>query len=118
MYNICIDYDYINLVFLQELCFKDTFYHLVILWIPVFAPVVMFFAGYFMALPLSERVSGVKHLQMMTKLSPITYWAAFFVWDYFFYIIVITLTLATLYSFDENHLFTSANELSKLLIFF
>jgi len=65
-----------------------------------------------MALPLSERVSGIKQLQMMTKLSPIMYWTTCFLWDYFCYIIVVVLTLMAMYLFDERHVFTGFNELS------
>jgi len=86
---------------------------IVILWLTVFTPGLLYLIGYFIALPLNERVSGIKHLQMMTKLSPIMYWITCFIWDYFCYIIVIILTLITLYSFDQNNLFTDPTELSK-----
>lgn len=86
---------------------------IVLLWLTLFTPGFLYLFGYFMALPLSERASGIKQLQMMTKLSPIVYWTTCFLWDYLCYIIVVILTLATMYFFDENHIFTGPNELSK-----
>lgn len=68
-----------------------------------------------MILPSSERTSGIKQLQMMTRLSPITYWTASFIWDYFCYIIIVILTLVAMYLFDIHHVFTNIEELSKFI---
>lgn len=68
-----------------------------------------------MALPLNERVSGIKHLQIMTKLSPIMYWATCFIWDYLCFIIIIIFTLVSMYFFDNYNIFTSKDELGKYL---
>jgi len=80
-------------------------------------PGLIYLIGYFMALPLNERVSGIKHLQMMTKLSPIMYWITCFIWDYFCYTIVILLTMAGIYLMDKNGLFTGSNEVCKLIYY-
>ncbi|CAH1731091.1 unnamed protein product [Aphis gossypii] len=88
---------------------------LVFMWVIIFVPGLIYLIGYFMALPLNERVSGIKHLQMMTKLSPIMYWITCFVWDYFCYTIVILLTMAGIYLMDKNSLFTGSNEVCALL---
>lgn len=88
---------------------------LVFLWITTFTPGLLYLIGYFIALPLNERVSGIKHLQMMTKLSPIMYWVTCFIWDYFCYIIVVLLTLAGMYFLDKNDIFTGSNEVGALL---
>ncbi|XP_060873175.1 phospholipid-transporting ATPase ABCA3-like isoform X2 [Metopolophium dirhodum] len=88
---------------------------LVFLWITTFTPGLLYLIGYFIALPLHERVSGIKHLQMMTKLSPIMYWVTCFIWDYFCYIIVALLTLAGMYLLDKNDIFTGSNEVGALL---
>lgn len=69
-----------------------------------------------MALPLHERMSGIKQLQLMTKLSPLMYWFSCFFWDYIFcYIPIVILILITMYSFDEYQIFTSLDEISKLI---
>lgn len=68
-----------------------------------------------MALPLNERVSGIKHLQIMTKLSPIMYWVTCFIWDYLCFIIIIIFTLVSMYFFDNYNIFTSKDELGKYL---
>lgn len=68
-----------------------------------------------MALPLNERVSGIKHLQMMTKLSPMMYWATCFLWDYLCYIVIVIFTLSVMYFLDSYHIFTSPNELGKFI---
>lgn len=85
-------------------------------WLSTFTAALLYLVGYFIALPLNERVSGIKHLQMMTKLSPIVYWIACFIWDYFCYLIVVVCMLAVMYLFDEYHIFTGFNELSEFLI--
>jgi len=88
---------------------------IVILWLTVFTPSLLYLIGYFIALPLNERVSGIKHLQMMTKLSPIMYWATCFIWDYICYMIVVMFTMNVMYLFDENHLFTDTTEFRKFI---
>jgi len=88
---------------------------LVFQWLSMFTPGLLFLVGYFMALPLTERVSGIKHLQMMTKLSPITYWTACFIWDYFCFIIVVGLLLMTIYLFDTYDIFSGPNELGECI---
>ncbi|KAF0758973.1 ATP-binding cassette sub-family A member 3-like [Aphis craccivora] len=88
---------------------------LVFIWVIIFVPGLIYLIGYFMALPLNERVSGIKHLQMMTKLSPIMYWITCFIWDYFCYTIVILLTMAGIYLMDKNGLLTGSNEVCALL---
>lgn len=93
------------------MCDSDFVMEIVFLWLAIFTPGLLYLIGYFMALPLNERVSGIKHLQMMTKLSPIMYWATCFLWDYFCYVIVVVLTLTAMYFFDEHHIFTGPNEL-------
>jgi len=90
---------------------------LVFFWITTFTPGLLYLIGYFIALPLHERVSGIKHLQMMTKLSPIMYWITCFIWDYFCYIIVVLLTLAGMYLLDINGIFTGSNEVGKLIYY-
>jgi len=80
-----------------------------------FTPGLLYLIGYFIALPLNERVSGIKHLQIMTKLSPIMYWITCFIWDYFCYLIVASLTLFGMYLMDKNGLLSDINELGKLI---
>lgn len=86
-------------------------------WLCIFSPALLYLVGYFIALPSNERVTGMKHLQMMTKLSPIVYWTACFIWDYFCYIIVVMATLVIIYLFDEYHIFTGFNEICKFFLF-
>lgn len=83
------------------------------LWLSIFTPGLLYVIGYFMALPLNERVSGVKHLQMMTKLSPIMYWATCFIWDYLCFIIIVIFTMIAMFSFDVYNIFSGPNELGK-----
>lgn len=83
------------------------------LWLVIFTPGLLFLIGFFIGLPLNERVSGVKHLQMMTKLSPIMYWATNFIWNYFCYVFVTILTLVTIYILDGYQIFTHFDELCK-----
>lgn len=96
------------------MCESDFVLDIIILWLTIFTPGLLFLTGYFMALPLTERVSGIKHLQMMTKLSPIMYWITCFLWDYLCYLIIVIFTLLVMYFLDTDHIFTSPNELGKL----
>lgn len=99
--------------FFQNVCGELFGKELVVVWITIFTPGLLYLIGYFMALPLNERLTGIKHLQMMTKLSPIMYWAACFIWDYFCYIIVVLITIVSMYFFDDYFIFTGPNELGK-----
>lgn len=87
---------------------------LIMFWLLFFTPGLIYLTGSFIAFPLSERVSGVKHLQIMTKLSPIMYWISCFIWDYFCYIIIVLVSLVTMYLFDSYHIFTGPTEICKL----
>uniref|UniRef100_A0A2S2QYG5 ATP-binding cassette sub-family A member 3 n=1 Tax=Sipha flava TaxID=143950 RepID=A0A2S2QYG5_9HEMI len=99
----------------ENVCDEEFGTQIVIVWLTIFIPGLLYLIGYFMALPLNERLSGIKHLQMMTKLSPIVYWAACFIWDYFCFIVVVILTIIAMFFFDYDHIFTGPNELGALI---
>ncbi|VVC36007.1 ABC transporter-like,P-loop containing nucleoside triphosphate hydrolase,AAA+ ATPase domain,ABC [Cinara cedri] len=102
---------------INEMCInRYNITYIVIIWLTIFTPGLLYLIGHFMALPLNERVSGIKHLQMMTTLSPIMYWFTCFLWDYFCYIIVIILLLTSMYISDIYHIFTGENEIIVLII--
>lgn len=81
-----------------------------------FNPSLLYYQGYCMALPFNERVSGIKHLQLMTKLSPIMYWTPCFLWDYFCYTAVIIVTLIFMCLFNKYNKYTEPNTLCKTLV--
>lgn len=54
----------------------------------------------FIKSPHTERTSILKHLQLMTGVSPFTYWLSFFIWDLIIYCSCITLILIILTSID------------------
>lgn len=70
---------------------------------------------YFVAFPFDERVSGVKHLQIMTKLSPIMYWTTCFIWDFFCYIIIVIFTFMVISLVNIHYIYTIRNELGKFI---
>ncbi|XP_050530373.1 phospholipid-transporting ATPase ABCA3-like isoform X2 [Daktulosphaira vitifoliae] len=102
----------------KSICGSNFVLQLTIIWLTMFSSGVLYFICYFIALPLNERVSGIKHLQIMSKLSPITYWISCFIWDYICYFIVIITTMVVIYLFDEYHIFSGKNELGALFIIF
>lgn len=85
-------------------------------WSILFVPSTFYLLAYFIALPINERVSGIKHLQMMTKLSPIMYWYTCFLWDYICYTFVLIVILIVMRIFDKYQIFTGLEELGKCLV--
>lgn len=96
------------------MCDRDDPLLLINSWLNTIALGFLFLIASFITLPLSERVSGIKHLQIMSKLSPVMYWATCFIWDYFCYIVFVILTLVVMCYDDSLHVFTSPYELCKL----
>lgn len=57
-------------------------------------------------LPIHERSSNVRHLQLMTGLCPLDYWLAFYFWDIVFYILLTVIPCLVLVHFmDEMGVF-------------
>ncbi|CAG5118693.1 unnamed protein product, partial [Candidula unifasciata] len=46
-----------------------------------------FMTTLFIASLIKERQTGAKHMQHMTGISPVSYWAATFLWDYFTFLV-------------------------------
>ena len=61
----------------------------------------------FLIFPLVERTSGAKHLQMMTGLSPATFWLTNLAWDFLIYLVASFLMTAMLLALDYDKTFTS-----------
>nr|AIN44094.1 ATP-binding cassete sub-family A member 3-like protein [Laodelphax striatellus] len=69
----------------------------------VFIPFgLLFFLGNMAMFPLQERLNDAKQLQLMTGLSPITYWLAIFFWDILMYAILMGLAVGLLAILDQN----------------
>lgn len=82
---------------------------IVSIWHLYFLLSLLYLQGYFMTLPFNERMSGIKHLQMMTNLTPIIYWSTCFLWDYICYVTVVIITLVLMYTLN----IFAGNELCK-----
>ena len=65
------------------------------------------FVSLFLIFPLVERVSGAKHLQMMTGLSPLTFWITNLGWDFLIYLVSSSLMTVMLFAFDYDKTFSS-----------
>ncbi|XP_050431314.1 phospholipid-transporting ATPase ABCA3-like isoform X2 [Adelges cooleyi] len=102
----------------NSVCGNNFQMQIVLVWLTMFSPGMLYFISYYIAMPLNERVSGFKHLQMMTKLSPVMYWCVCFIWDYICYLVVIVITMITMYSYDHYRIFTGPDELWTLLVLF
>ena len=58
--------------------------------------------------PVAEKISGAKHLQIMTGLGPLTFWSVNFIWDYLLYIFSALMMFGALMTpaLDSQHTFT------------
>ncbi|XP_075215102.1 phospholipid-transporting ATPase ABCA3-like [Lycorma delicatula] len=72
---------------------------------------MLFVLANFIAFPLLERISVTKHLQLMTGLSPLTYWATSYIWDYLLFIFTSCLFFIPIYFFDSINIFHGAREI-------
>ena len=61
----------------------------------------------FIRLPILERTSGAKHLQLMTGVSPATFWMSNLCWDFLIFSISAMLMIGLLMVMDYEHTFTS-----------
>lgn len=64
-------------------------------------------AAAFLIFPITERVTNAKQVQLMTGLSPWTFWLANIVWDVAIYFASLTFMLITLFAMDKKRTFTS-----------
>ncbi|XP_075216775.1 phospholipid-transporting ATPase ABCA3-like isoform X2 [Lycorma delicatula] len=72
---------------------------------------MLFVLANFIAFPLFERISVTKHLQLMTGLSPLTYWVAAYIWDYLLFLLTSFLFLIPIHFFDYMNIFHGAREI-------
>ena len=61
----------------------------------------------FILFPVVERTSGSKHLQLMTGLSPATFWLINLFWDFLIYIVSGLLMVGILMAMDYQSTFTT-----------
>jgi hypothetical protein len=80
-------------------------------WMTLMPFGLLFLTGSFQILPLIERVSKAKQLQLMTGTSPLVYWFACFIWDFALYMMVaIVMTIVVLIA-DPLKVFNGSEEL-------
>lgn len=65
-----------------------------------------------------ERVSSLKHLILMTNISPVSYWTSFFIWDIALYIVSISLIMITFVLVDTSEILHIDNGLYLLFLVF
>ncbi|CAH1393001.1 unnamed protein product [Nezara viridula] len=65
-----------------------------------------------------ERISSLKHLILMTNISPVTYWTSFFIWDIVLYIVSISLIMITFVFMDTSEILYIDNGLYSLFLVF
>ncbi|XP_014274392.1 phospholipid-transporting ATPase ABCA3 [Halyomorpha halys] len=65
-----------------------------------------------------ERVSSLKHLILMTNISPVSYWASFIIWDIALYILSISLIMITFVITDTAEILYLDNGLYLLFLVF
>lgn len=51
---------------------------------------------YFVTVITTERLSGFKHIQLMSSVSPSTYWLSNFVFDYIFFFVIVIARILTI----------------------
>lgn len=73
--------------------------------------------GYVTVFLNAERISGFKHIQLMSNLSPFTYWFGTFVFDLVFLLAIVVLRALLLKIFDDRHSILTLDEDFSGLIF-
>lgn len=64
-------------------------------------------AASFVVMPIEERKSKCKQLQLMTGVNPFVFWGSAFTWDYFQTLICISVMVACLFIFEDYRAFTN-----------
>lgn len=67
----------------------------------------------FTMVPISERASGAKQVQMLTGLGALPYWATHYAWDMLMYVVASVLTMIMLIVFDYQEIFLTQEGPSK-----
>ncbi|KAH9405759.1 hypothetical protein TYRP_014055, partial [Tyrophagus putrescentiae] len=74
----------------------------------IFLPIAFpFLAASYILYPIKENASKAKLIQLMTKLSPVTFWTASFVFDLLNHLLAITIMIIVIFLFDSNNIVTS-----------
>uniref|UniRef100_A0A0A9W0E8 ATP-binding cassette sub-family A member 3 n=1 Tax=Lygus hesperus TaxID=30085 RepID=A0A0A9W0E8_LYGHE len=76
-----------------------------ILWI-VMGVAILASTSYFVVFPHTERITQMKHLQLMTGAHPLVYWLTTLIADFTIYMIPVVLTLIMIVALDTSKLFT------------
>ena len=72
----------------------------------IFLPIAFpFLAASYILYPIREHASKAKLIQLMTGLSPITFWVANFLFDVLNHVISISALYAVIYFFDSENIF-------------
>lgn len=76
---------------------------------------LLFVVANFIAFPLHERITGAKHLQLMTGLSPVVYWLSAFFWDYLIFLLTSFLLVIPIFFLDKIHMVSDVYEIGKFV---
>ncbi|GLV40132.1 ATP binding cassette subfamily A member 3 [Carabus blaptoides fortunei] len=86
----------------------------VLMWSFQFPVAFTIMIGMFLIFPQEERLSGVKHLQLMTGLPRAMYWLANYLFDLVVYIVIGVLIVFIVLSFDSDGPFGNPSALQAL----
>nr|XP_024218385.1 ATP-binding cassette sub-family A member 3-like isoform X2 [Halyomorpha halys] len=70
----------------------------------------------FSSLVHQERISTVKHLMLMTKVSPITYWCSILLWDAYIFLIFVFISCVAFTILDSSGMFNRDNGICILFL--
>ena len=91
---------------MQEQCNgSDEDPSLIIIWFIVFAFYTIDLNTYFMTSINVERLDGFKHIQLMSNVSPITYWFSNFIFDYIFFFLIMLVRIIVFKMLDDEQEF-------------
>ncbi|KAF6216176.1 hypothetical protein GE061_000516 [Apolygus lucorum] len=76
-----------------------------ILWI-VMGVALLASTAYFVVFPHTERITEMKHLQLMTGAHPLVYWLTTLIADFTIYMLPVVFTLIMILALDTNKLFS------------
>ena len=78
---------------------------LVIVWFIVLAFYTIDLNTYFMTMINVERLDGFKHIQLMSRVSPLIYWLSNFLFDYLFFFLIILVRILIFKLTDDDYEF-------------
>ncbi|CAH1388732.1 unnamed protein product [Nezara viridula] len=115
--NVNLSYGNSSVIPVSIPCFSDPVrsirIYLFSLWVSY---VIFIVSSTFFNFVHKERISTVKHLILMTGISPLTYWSSVLLWDAMLYLIFVIISWITFLTLDYGTLFDTGSGIYVLFL--